>query len=169
MFWAILRIAPSAAEPCTENDLVAIVVSRRAAKTIQRELRLYSDVETGGVLFGLKIGCFWIVFCVSSSGKRSIRSAASFQADIEELAQEAQQILNNSMIPMKVLGIWHKHNHNYSPLFSTEDEVTNFEYAQLNSFGAISLLASKDIDGYSYYAVHVSTNNCYTDERLLGL
>lgn len=149
---------------------MAVILSRKSINMIRKELRLYPDTETGGVLFGSKIGKLWFVFRVSSSGARSTRSTFSFVMDTEELQEETEKIFEQSLIPYRILGIWHKHNHNHKPLFSVDDQLTNQAFAQLNRFGGISILASKATsDSYAFHAYHITIENTYHQEKIIGI
>ena len=110
-------------------------------------------LETGGILLGHKIGILWIIMDVIPSGKDAFRSPYHFSMD-EAYANTAVAAALEHHPTYRVFGIWHKHNHNLRPSFSDDDMNTNFAFAKLNPFGAISLLASKVESHYLLQAIY---------------
>lgn len=166
VYWAIQHIAPSAAVQCAENKAL-IVLSSDAFRTIQEEINTYPTVETGGILLGMKIGFLWYVSRILSSTSDCKRTPCHFSMDPSELAPQVHTYLCMNQWH-KVLGIWHKHNHNYAPFFSYADDQTNFAYAKLNAFGAISILATKETSHYLLRGFYVNRKNGYQSKHLLG-
>ncbi len=87
-----------------------VFFTKRAAQTIYKELHLYPDLETGGVLFGVHIKPVWIVFAITSSGKKSLRTESSFEMSSNEISQEAADIMRGEHLPVWMVGIWHNND-----------------------------------------------------------
>lgn len=144
-----------------------IFLSKSARSTIQSELESYPDVETGGILLGWKVGQLWFVRQVVSSGVKCVRTPYHYSMDSHEATERVQAICDCKP-SYDVLGIWHKHNHNISPYFSADDMRTNYAYADINSFGAISILATKTESVYLLHAFHFVSRKMPRFQEICG-
>lgn len=110
----------------------------------------YPDVETGGILVGNYYGGLWLVHEIILAGATCVRTPQHFSVEADVVSERVQAVLNRKPA-YKVLGLWHKHNHDMSPFFSSDDIGTSNSYAKINSFGILSILAAK---GESIYTLH---------------
>lgn len=163
----ILHTAHSAEALCTANNLKDLIFLFPAAvQVIKSELRRFNGNESGGVLFGIKIGMVWLVMDICDSGDKSLHKSNRFIMDMEHAQRCADRICICPFV--RVLGLWHSHNHSLSVDFSEEDISTNAKYASLNRFGAISILVSQHAETYTANAVHINRMGEYTDAIILG-
>lgn len=118
-------------------------------------------------MLGNKVGGLWVVRRVLPSCPESVRTPHHFSMDSQHVNSQVQAVLRNNPT-YQVLGLWHKHNHNYSPLFSADDMITNYAYAQINTFGAISILAVKAESEYILHSFYFDRGKCYRGEAMIG-
>lgn len=125
------------------KDCSTVVFSNRAYNAIVRESFKKDPVETGGILLGHIVEDTWVVLEVLPPGINSIFEIAYFEYDQDFVNYLADSVANQYKIPLKLLGLWHRHPGNMDK-FSHTDDSTNLSFARLNPNGAISGLVNID-------------------------
>lgn len=120
-----------------------VVFSNRAMISLLVETKEKITTETGGVFLGefIKDTCF-IVEAVDP-GPNSIFTTSYFEYDVNyvnHLINKLSRIYNRQL---DLVGLWHRHPGSLDR-FSSTDDKTNSNYAQLSSNGAISALVNID-------------------------
>ena len=129
-----------------------ITISARAMKRMQNELSSWPGVETGGVLLGYKRkDSIIIIEAVDGGYEKAIREPGRFQYDHKYVQHVCNQIINQYEPPLDLVGLWHKHNHSYSPLFSDEDMELNDQLCSLVKGTCCSILFQKRLEHCEEY------------------
>jgi len=120
-----------------------IYISTRAYNKIVTETYDKITTETGGIFLGHIQNGIWYVIEVIDPGPKSIFTPSYFEYDTGYVNHLAQVISREYRIKLSLLGLWHRHPGSLDKFSSTDNE-TNANYAQLNPHGAISGLINID-------------------------
>lgn len=119
------------------------VFSKRAMTALLVETREKITTETGGVFLGKYESGIWYIVETIDPGPDSIFKPAYFEYDrnyINHLINKVSRLYKNQL---DLIGLWHRHPGSLDTFSSTDDE-TNTQYAQLADCGAISGLVNID-------------------------
>lgn len=120
-----------------------VVFSKRAMTALLVETREKITTETGGVFLGKYESGVWYIVETIDPGPNSIFKPAYFEYDqnyINHLINKVSRLYKNQL---DLVGLWHRHPGSLDT-FSTTDDGTNTQYAQLADCGAISGLVNID-------------------------
>jgi proteasome lid subunit RPN8/RPN11 len=120
-----------------------VIFSEDAYNTILTEAFHKDPVETGGILLGQIENDTWYVIESIEPGPGSVFRSAYFEYDTAFVNYLAKARARRYAIPLRLLGLWHRHPGAYDRFSSTDDE-TNLLYAKLSSQGALSGLVNID-------------------------
>jgi len=133
-----------------------VVFSSRAYAALLSEVLSEIQTETGGVFLGYYDDGVWQVVESIDPGPNSIFEVAYFEYDqdyINHLINKVSRIYGRQL---DLIGLWHRHPGSFDQ-FSSTDDGTNTNYAELTSYGAISALVNID-PGFRLTVYHVTTN-----------
>lgn len=120
-----------------------IVFSDRAMTALLVETHEKIKTETGGVFLGYRKGEIWYVIETIDPGPSSIFRAAYFEYDQEYINHLINKVSRLYFEQLDLIGLWHRHPGSFDE-FSSTDDGTNRQYAQLDKEGAISALVNID-------------------------
>ena len=120
-----------------------VVFSTDAFNTIITETLHKHPDETGGILLGQDDGSMWYVIECIEPGPAAIFRPHYFEYDHDFVNYVARARARRYRIPLKLLGLWHRHPGSFDRFSSTDDE-TNRAFAGKRSPGAISGLVNID-------------------------
>ena len=130
-------------------------ICQRALRSMQCEIGRYPTVETGGILLGYVSETeLKIVEAIDGGYKKVIREAGRFRYDIEYVEHLCEIISTLYSPPLELVGVWHKHNHSDSPMFSYEDCNIHHELLSITQHKICSILFQKQPNNLSEYAMH---------------
>ena len=137
---------------------IEVVFHPDAFLTILTETFHKHPAETGGILLGSTEGPKWYVIEVIEPGPGSIFRTQYFEYDHAFVNYLGRARARRYKIPLKVLGLWHRHPGSFDR-FSLTDDETNLKFAELSDIGMLSGLVNLDPDfRFTLY---------YFDERLI--
>jgi len=136
-----------------------VVFSDKAYRAILAETAEKVATETGGIF----LGCFEDDVCyvveTIDPGPKSTFQVAFFEYDQPYTQHLINKVARLYQHPMTLVGLWHRHPGSYD-VFSSTDEGTNHRYAQLSTWGAVSVLVNID-PTLRISAYHVDRINGY--------
>lgn len=124
---------------------IEVVFHPDAFHTILTETFHKHPEETGGILLGSTEGDKWYVIEVIEPGPGSVFQTHYFEYDHGFVNYLAKARARRFRIPLKVLGLWHRHPGSFDR-FSTTDDETNLKFARLSTIGMLSGLVNIDPD-----------------------
>jgi proteasome lid subunit RPN8/RPN11 len=127
------------------ENAIKVVFSEDAFNTILAETFHKDPSETGGILLGQVEDENWYVIESIEPGPGSVFRSAYFEYDTGFVNYLAKSRARRYNIPLRLLGLWHRHPGSYDHFSSTDDE-TNLLYARLSAQGALSGLVNLDPD-----------------------
>ncbi|MDK9711202.1 Mov34/MPN/PAD-1 family protein, partial [Acidaminobacter sp.] len=120
-----------------------IVFSDRAMTALLVETYEKIKTETGGVFLGYRKGDVWYVVETIDPGPDSIFRTAYFEYDQAYINHLINKISRLYREQLDLIGLWHRHPGSLDE-FSSTDDGTNKQYAQLDKDGAVSALVNID-------------------------
>lgn len=131
-----------------------VVFSDRAYLAVLAETSEKIATETGGIFLGCFEGdAFYIVEAIDP-GPKSTFQVAYFEYDQKYTQHLINKIARLYEHKLTLVGLWHRHPGSFDK-FSSTDDGTNRQYAQLNACGALSVLVNIDPE-FRVTAYHVS-------------
>jgi integrative and conjugative element protein (TIGR02256 family) len=112
------------------------VINENVLQAMDAEVRLFPDIETGGVWLGRWEGDVCFITHHIGPGENALRKAYSFSYDAAHVSREAEKLLQDTAEPLKLIGYWHTH-HSGNAAFSEGDAELNGLYAQFNGGQAV--------------------------------
>ena len=82
----------------------------------------------------------------ADAGEHAEREATKVIFD-ESMVYYASLLMDLYEEPVHVIGIWHKHNHNYNPPFSEEDNLVHQRLVEQTENDILSILFQKEPEG----------------------
>jgi hypothetical protein len=122
-----------------------VIFSEDAFNTIITETFHKDPSETGGIMLGQIENDIWHVIECIEPGPASVFRSAYFEYDHGFVNYLAKARARRYQVPLRLLGLWHRHPGSYDR-FSSTDDGTNLLYAKLSAQGAISGLVNLDPD-----------------------
>lgn len=121
-----------------------VVFSDKAYNAIISESFIWDPKETGGFLLGQVVdsGTWYVIealppgFNEGIENRRVIHDLAYFEANVQFFNYLATVIASEYKMPLKLLGIWHRHPGSMD-FFSGTDDVTNAYRASHSEYGSI--------------------------------
>jgi proteasome lid subunit RPN8/RPN11 len=126
-----------------EENKVKVIFSSDAFNTILAETFHKDPSETGGILLGNSEDDVWYVIECIEPGPGSVFQPNYFEYDHAFVNYVAKARARRYHIPLRVLGLWHRHPGSYDRFSSTDDE-TNLAFARLSAKGSLSGLVNLD-------------------------
>lgn len=127
------------------DPAIEVIFHPDAFHTILAETHHKHPVETGGILLGSTEGPRWYVIEVIEPGPGSVFQSHYFEYDHQFVNYLAKARARRYKIPLKLLGLWHRHPGSYDEFSATDDE-TNLKFAKLSTIGMLSGLVNIDPD-----------------------
>lgn len=126
-------------------------ISSRAYKAIQNELGRHPDTETGGLLLGYEVKNKILVVEATDSGFHAIHEEHTFVYDQEYEQHFCETISCLYEPPLKLVGLWHKHNQFGGEWpFSYADEEMHEQLLTLCGSHCLSILFERqDAENYA--------------------
>lgn len=132
-----------------------VVFSDRAYNAMVSETFAHDPIETGGFLLGYSLdnGCRIVVEAIPP-GPKSTHRTAFFEYDTPFVNYVANTVARQYQMPLRLLGLWHRHPGNMNT-FSSIDDETNARLAAAHSDGILSGLVNMVPDFHLtlYYTV----------------
>jgi integrative and conjugative element protein (TIGR02256 family) len=122
-----------------------VIFSNSAYNAVVFESTDKIDTETGGVFLGCFENKTWYVIETIEPGPKAIFQEAYFEYDHKYVESQINKIAQKYHAELTLIGNWHKHLGSFNKFTSTDDS-TNSEYANLSNDGAISVLVNIDPD-----------------------
>jgi hypothetical protein len=126
----------------SENN-IKVIFTTDAFNTILTETYHKDPSETGGILLGNSDNDEWYVIESIEPGPGSIFRPSYFEYDHAFVNYVAKSRARRYEVPLRVLGLWHRHPGSYDR-FSSTDDGTNRAFARLSNKGALSGLVNLD-------------------------
>lgn len=120
-----------------------VIFSERAFVSILVETREKIYTETGGVFLGRRDGDVWYIIESIDPGPKSIFETTYFEYDREYIDHLINKVSRLYSPQLDLIGLWHRHPGSFDSFSSTDDD-TNTQYAELDANGAISALVNID-------------------------
>lgn len=120
-----------------------VVFSNRAYSSVLAETTEKIKTETGGLFLGAVENDTWYIIEAIDPGPKSIFEVAYFEYDQKYTQHLINKIANYYNEPLDLIGLWHRHPGSFD-VFSSTDNGTNAQYAQMRPQGAISALVNID-------------------------
>lgn len=136
-----------------------IIFTPDAFNTIIAETVDKHPVETGGILLGNVENGNWYVIESIEPGPDSVFETHFFEYDHGFVNYLARARARRYEIPLKLLGLWHRHPGSFDRFSSTDDE-TNRDFALTTEIGAISGLVNIDPE-FRFTIYHFGENLHY--------
>lgn len=108
------------------------------------------DTETGGVLLGFFRENTIEILEAIGPGPDAILETSHAKVDMTYINYSVQQLSNIYKINVIIVGLWHKHNNNINPPFSSEDIKALRSLREYCGNDIISLLFQYDADSNQY-------------------
>lgn len=120
-----------------------VVFSKRAMTSMLVETKEKIATETGGVFLGeFRNGICYVIESVDP-GPDSIFTPTYFEYDVDYINHLINKLSRIYQRQLDLVGLWHRHPGSLDR-FSSTDDGTNAQYAQLSANGAISALVNID-------------------------
>jgi proteasome lid subunit RPN8/RPN11 len=126
-----------------EESNVKVIFTEDAYNTIISETYHKDPAETGGILLGNSENDTWYVIESIEPGPASIFRTHYFEYDHAFVNYVAKSRARRYHLPLRVLGLWHRHPGSFDQFSSTDDE-TNRAFAKLSARGSLSGLVNLD-------------------------
>jgi proteasome lid subunit RPN8/RPN11 len=128
-----------------EEVKIKVIFSTDAFNTIISETYHKDPVETGGILLGNSENDIWYVIESIEPGPGSVFQSHYFEYDHAFVNYVAKARARRYDIPLRVVGLWHRHPGSFDRFSATDDE-TNLAFARLSPRGSLSGLVNLDPD-----------------------
>lgn len=100
-----------------------VVSSNRALAAMVSGIERFPDTENGGVLLGIeKEDRIYVVEAIEA-GAESVREKGRLSFESSSIEHTLQVIMGLYEEELSIIGVWHKHNNECNPPFSTEDDI----------------------------------------------
>ena len=143
-----------------------IRISNRALVAMVSGIERFPDTENGGPLLGTDDEDGIDIIESIEAGENAIHEKGNLSCDMSSVKYIADMINGLYEEDLKVVGIWHKHNHDYNPPFSTEDNLCHKEMCDSLKQDIISILFQKNKDdGYTMRVFRYCTNHQLIEEE----
>ena len=134
-----------------------VVFADKAYASICKAAKEASTIMTGGFFLGHVLdNGVWIVIETIDSGPKTIADDYNWKYDHEYVNIEATRIASLYSFPLSLLGLWIYHP-NGLQYHSRQSDDTNFLFANMNDYGAISGIATCD-DGLHLRLLYLGRN-----------
>lgn len=121
-------------------------LSNRALAAMVSGIEKFPDTENGGILLGIRRNGEIAVVEAIEAGEGAIHERGKLSCDVKSVEYIANTVKGLYEEELEVVGIWHKHNHDYNPAFSTEDNLCHKEMCDSLKQDIISILFQKNKD-----------------------
>jgi proteasome lid subunit RPN8/RPN11 len=125
------------------ENIIRVIFSSEAFNTLLTETFHKDPSETGGILLGNSENDNWYVIDCIEPGPGSVFRSNYFEYDQAFVNYLAKARARRYNIPLRVLGLWHRHPGGFDR-FSSTDDGTNLAFARLSSKGSLSGLVNLD-------------------------
>lgn len=127
-----------------ESRNMEVILSSQAYLSMVGEAYSFVEVETGGIFLGHCQGDKWYVLEVIDPGySQIVRQHSYFEYDVDYVNHLANVRSRIYETPLVLLGLWHRHPGSFDT-FSSVDDRTNKDFAQILPQGAISAIVNID-------------------------
>lgn len=128
-------------------------ISDRSLAAMVSGVERFPDTENGGLLLGnIRNSEFDIIEAIEA-GESAIHEKGKIFCDVKSMEYMANIVKGLYEKELEVVGIWHKHNHDYNPPFSTEDNLCHKKMCDSLNRDILSILFQKNKD--NEYTVRV--------------
>lgn len=121
-------------------------ISNRSLAAMVSGVERFPDTENGGPLLGKVRNDEIDIIEAIEAGENAIHEKGKVSCDMKSVEYIANTVKGLYEEELEVVGIWHKHNHDYNPPFSTEDNLYHKEMSDLLKNDIISVLFQKNKD-----------------------
>lgn len=121
-------------------------ISNRSLAAMVSGIERFPDTENGGPLLGKVRNDKIDIIEAIEAGKNAIHEKAKLSCDEKSVEYIANTVKGLYEEELEVVGIWHKHNHDYDPPFSAEDNLFHKEMSGSLKKDIISVLFQKNKD-----------------------
>lgn len=145
--------------PDIVNMVEKIEIYKRAFETMTFEIDNSGQNETGGILLGILETNKVVIKETVDGGFDAISTETSFTYDCKYVEHVATRLIQLYNPPLKLVGVWHKHNSFHINPFSEDDLKLHKKIADLVNEGAVSVLfQKKDLSEYEMNVFHIDGN-----------
>ena len=121
-------------------------ISNRALAAMVSGIEYFPDTENGGVLLGRINKSGIDIIEAIEAGENAVHEKGKVSFDLKSVEYIASTIKRLYEEEVKVIGIWHKHNHDYNPPFSSQDNLCHKKMSDSLKQDVISILFQKNED-----------------------
>lgn len=123
-----------------------IRISNRSLAAMVSGVERFPDTENGGLLLGkIRNNEFDIIEAIEA-GESAIHEKGKLFCDVKSMEYMTNIVKGLYEEELKVVGIWHKHNHDYNPPFSIEDNLCHEKICASLNQDILSVLFQKNQD-----------------------
>ena len=143
-----------------------VTISNRALTAMVSGIERFPDTENGGILLGIRSGDKINVIEAIEAGKNAIHERGRLLCDVKSVEYNANIINGLYEDELMVIGIWHKHNNDYNPPFSTDDNLCHKAMCDCWKQDILSVLfQKKQDDEYSMRVFRYRVDNQLVEEE----
>lgn len=121
-------------------------ISNRSLAAMVSGVERFPDTENGGPLLGTVRNDEIDIIEAIEAGENATHEKGKVSCDTKSVEYIANTVKRLYEEELEVVGIWHKHNHDYNPPFSTEDNLYHKEMCDSLKKDIISILFQKNKD-----------------------
>lgn len=144
----------------------SVRISDRALAAMASGIEKFPDSENGGIILGIRKDDKFDIVEAIEAGEKAIHETGKLTCDMKSTVYIAAMLSGLYEEELEVIGIWHKHNHNYNPPFSTEDEMFHKEMCERFQKDIISILFQKNqYDEYSMKVFRYGVDHQLVEEE----
>lgn len=130
------------------------------------ELSRFSNLESGGILLGKLINNDYYIVEAIDAGINTVKTSYSVICDSKYLTHMHNTLSALYEPKLDVVGLWHKHNNNINPPFSSEDVISHNNIMKLFEINnTISILFQKQNE--EFYVMKVYKYDYISEFKLL--
>lgn len=143
-----------------------IIISDRSLACMIAELSRYPNCETGGLLIGTRDKGNISIIESTDAGMCAMHELGRVVIDIQYSKHLMDTVSDIYKEKMYLLGIWHKHNHDFNPPFSIDDhECHEMLRKQLKNDIVSVLFQKKQDDEYVMRVFRYCHKKCLIEEE----
>lgn len=121
-------------------------ISNRSLAAMVSGVERFPDTENAGILLGKFINNEFDIIEAIEAGESAIREKGKILCDVKSMEYMANIVKGLYEEDLEVIGIFHKHNNDYNPPFSIEDNLCHEKMSHSLKRDILSVLFQKNQD-----------------------
>lgn len=123
-----------------------VIISNRALAYMISGIEMFPDKENGGLLIGIEKKEKTYIIEAIEAGAHSVHEKGRLFLNMDGIEHSLNTIINLYNEEISIMGIWHNHNNDYNPPFSSEDKICHRDLSNQLQRDIISILFQKKQD-----------------------